>query len=187
MASAVAKSPCLSGIPDSPSLLVDATPRASLSWGSTLLHGLYSTSPLPHDTGAALLGFIRPLQRIKHRRSTAVPVSRSGSPAPFQAGIPPAVPQLPATVPPSGFLNLAVTSSLQRRPTIFRRVTLMGSRPSGVFPLTQPRTALRRRHALLTLLRRCSAPVLSGSSLRHVPLLRSQRSRLSSSTGPSSA
>jgi len=140
------------------------TTRELLSWGSFV----------PYS--ASSIGDPRP---------SRLPVR--APPAPFQAGIPPAVPQLPATVPPSGFFNLSVTSSLQRRPTIFRRVTLMGSRPSGVFPLTQLRTAHRRRHALLTFFPWCNAPVLSGSFLGHVPLLRSQRSRLSSSSGPSSA
>jgi len=105
----------------------------------------------------------------------------------FRAGSPPAAPKLQATAPPSGFFNLSVTSSLHCRPTIFRWVTLMGFRPSGVFPLTQLRTALHRRLALLTLLRWSNASVLSGSSLGHVSLPRSQRARLSSSSGPSSA
>jgi len=152
---------------------VDATPRTSLSWGSTLLHGLYSNIPASFLGEAALLGFPSPLQRIRHRRFTAVPVTRSGSPAPFQAGIPPEAPNLPATVPLAGFLNLSAVSALHCRPTIFRRVTLLGFRPSGVFPLARLRTAHRRRLALLTLLRWSIASVLSGSSLGHAPLLRS--------------
>jgi len=152
---------------------VDATPRTSLSWGSTLLHGLYSNIPASFLGEAALLGFSSPLQRIKHRRSTAVPVSRSGSPAPFQVGIPPEAPKTSSYGATLGFLNLPVTSSLHCRPTIFRWVTLLGFRPSGVFPLAQLRTAHRRQLALVTLLPRSIASVLSGSFLGHAPLLRS--------------
>jgi len=136
--------------------------------------------PRPRITGSNSLGVSFPYSAssIGDPRPFRFPVP---APHPFQplrafrAGIPPAAPKLPATVPPTGFFNLSVTSSLHCRPTIFRRVTLLGFRPSGVFPLTQPRTAPRRRIALLTLLRWSNASVLSGSSLGHVPLLRSQR------------
>lgn len=84
--------------------------------------------------GPTLMGFSCPLQRIKHRRSTAVPVSRSGSPAPFQAGIPPAVPQLPATVPPSGFLNLSVTSFSPMPSHHFQAGNARGVSPFRGFP-----------------------------------------------------
>jgi len=60
MALAVAKSRGLSGIPASLPLLVDATPRAFLSWGSTLLHGHYSTSPPPYYRELLSWDFLSP-------------------------------------------------------------------------------------------------------------------------------
>jgi len=142
--------------------------------------------PAPALCGSYSLGVFFPysVSSIGDPRPCSFPLR---PPSSFQAGIAPATPTLPITVPLTGFFNLSAACFLQHRPTIFRWVTLLGFRPSGVFPLTQPRTAPRRRHALLTLFRWSSTSVLSGSSLRRVPLLRSQRSRLSSSLRPSSA
>jgi len=144
-------------------------------------------NPRPLFTGSYSLGVFFPLQRIKHRRSTAIAVSHKAPRLLFRVGIPSAFPSCRLTVSPSGFFNLSATSSLRCRPTIFRWVTLVGFCPSGVFPFTQLRTARRRRLALLTLLPWSIVSVLSGNSLGHAPLPRSQRSRLSSSSGPSSA
>lgn len=91
----------------------------------------------------------------------------------FRLGFRRKLPNLPATEPLSGFFNLSAAFSLQHRPTIFRRVTLLGFHPTGVFPTAQLRTARRRRLALLTLLPWSIASVLSGSFLGHVPFLRS--------------
>jgi len=143
--------------------------------------------PRPRLTGSCSPGVFFPLQRIRHRRSTACrsfprKLPDSFSESGFHRHFPGA--DYGVTL---GFFNLSATSFLHCRPTIFRWVTLMGFCPSGVFPLTQLRTAPRRRLALLTLLPWSIASVLSGSFLGHAPLLRSQRSRLSSSSGPSSA
>jgi len=191
MALAVAKSRGVSGIPASLPLLVDATPRAFLSWGSTLLHDLSSTSPPSYYRRLLSWGFVSP---------TAHQAPEIHGPCSFPLGLPDRF--YPCGLLRSGFCrwfpthqlryrlgfpNLLAVSSLRCRPTIFRRVTLMGFRPSRVFPDTQTRAAHRRRHALLTLLPRSNASVLSGSFFGHVPLPRSQRTRLSSSSGPSSA
>jgi hypothetical protein len=186
MALAVAKSRGPSGIParcpcPRMRLLERSSPGVQPSFTVTTRH------PRPRLTGSCSPGVSLPFSAssIGDPRLRRLPAS-----APrllFRVGIPPALPILPATVSPSGFFNLSATFSLHCRPTIFRRVTLLGFCPSGVFPFTQLRTAPRRRLALLTLLPWSIASVLSGSFLGHAPLLRSQRSRLSSSSGPSSA
>lgn len=131
------------------------------------------TSPLPFYGKLLSWVFLRPFSAssIGDPRSSRLPVQTPQHL--FRLGFRQKLPNLPATEPLSGFFNLSAAFSLQHRPTIFRWVTLVGFRPSGVFPLAQLRTAHRRQLALLTLLPRSIASVLSGSFLGHVPFLRS--------------
>jgi hypothetical protein len=88
---------------------------------------------------APLLGF-RSLQRMKEKR---VHVQRClatlRQPPGRYPGSVPAGPNLPVTVPLTGFLNLSATSSSLHRPTIFRWVALVGFTLQGVVPLAKPR------------------------------------------------
>jgi hypothetical protein len=86
---------------------------------------------------APLLGFLAP----SAHKEEGVHVS-TGCPAELpelSPGNPPAGPTLPATVSPTGFLNLPATSSTLRRPAVFRQVALLGFTLQGFVPLAQPR------------------------------------------------
>jgi hypothetical protein len=66
------------------------------------------------------------------------------------------------SVPLTGFFNLSAVFSSTSRPAIFRQVTLLGFRPSGVSSSHKAAKALHLSHALLTFLLQVSA-----SSCRH--------------------
>jgi len=75
-------------------LLVDATPRAFLSWGSTLLHGPYSKSPPPFYWELLSWGFLSPTahQASEIHGYCSFPQS---SPAPFPSRDSIGISQLP--------------------------------------------------------------------------------------------
>jgi hypothetical protein len=86
------------------SMSKEATPWTILSWGSTLLHGMSrSLCPGSVDLRAPLLGFLAPTA-LWEKGVHVPPVTRQ---APGHPGFAPAVPIPPATVPLSGFPNLA--------------------------------------------------------------------------------
>ena len=77
-----------------------------------------------------------PLQRMRGRESTSVPVARPGSPV---SRVAPAGPIPLVTVPLTGFLNLSATSSSLRLSTIFGWVALVGFALQGFDPHAKPR------------------------------------------------
>ena len=124
----------------------DATPRTFLSWGSTLLHGLYPKSPSWHSRSrTTLMGFDFPSthQAVRVHVRPVSPVWPS-NPARRPNQRPLAGPNPPATAPLAGFLNLSATSSSQCRPAIFRQVAFMGFALQGVIPSTKPPTIRHR-------------------------------------------
>jgi len=98
----------------------------------------------------------------------------------FWPGIAPAGPTPPATVPLTGFLNLAAASFSLRPPAIFRQVALLGFHPSGVCSTHADPTTHRRRHALLTFLPLAGLPpdLGGGTSGRAGRLLGSRTSTI---------
>jgi hypothetical protein len=136
------------------SRLMDAIPQASLSWGSTLLHGLsWLLRPRVKATRATLMGFCAP----SAHRAIGVHVS-SGCPNeshPFEWY---------QRVPPHWFRcrSQAFATSQRFAPPLaglpcFRQVTLMGFCPSGVFSSHKAAKVYHLSLALLTLLPQTSA------------------------------
>jgi hypothetical protein len=109
-------------------------------------------------------------------------------PGPFQPGLPPAGPIPPATVPLTGFPNLAAASISRDRPPLFREVALLGFRPSGVCSCRAAPTARHRRRALLTFLPQASrSPLQQGHPRAREPGPRMPKLAPFPSSGPSSA
>jgi hypothetical protein len=169
----------------------EATPRAILSWGSALLHGI-SRIPRPGPLGRGHLswGFDAPSaleeERVHGRHRLPGGGTRRTS-LRWLVWLP-AASRPPATAPLAGFPNLSAASTSPRRPAIFRQVALLGFHPSGVCSDHTAPLARRQRHALVTFLRPAARPSPGrGNRLACLPSPRKVgQSTFTSSSGPSS-
>jgi hypothetical protein len=132
----------------------DATPRTFLSWGSTLLHGIYLNPPScvsrPRTT---LMGFFSPSTHTGNESPRPTRFTGRLSDPTRRLNRPlPAGPTPPATAPLTGFFNLSATYSSQYPPVIFRQVAFMGFALQGFVPSTKPLTIHHRQITLLPLL-----------------------------------
>ena len=133
-----------------------------------------------------------PLQRSRRRELTARQLPgrapRRFTDCSARTGIASAGPTPPATVPLTGFPNLAAASLSLRRPAIFRQVALLGFGPTGGCSCHAAPTARRRRHALLALFPSVGLPpVLGGGTSGRTGRFLGSGLCLLSPSGPSSA
>jgi hypothetical protein len=145
----------------------DATPWTFLSWGSTLLHGLYPKPPsCTSRSRTTLMGFVSPSTHTG---------KESSRPSRFTGRLPtpirrpswrlPTGPTPSTTVPLTGFLNLSATCRSHCRPAIFRQVAFLGFALQGFNPSTKPPATHRRWITLLPLLPPVARPRILGRSI----------------------
>lgn len=108
-----------------------------------------TSPPAAFQPKAPLMGFLPPSAHTEERVHVSL-VTQSRSPelgSRFYRTVPPN----PATVPLPGFFNLSATSTSLFPSIIFRWITLLGLRPTGIYSSHEAPTVRHCRHTLLTL------------------------------------